>query len=131
MFASHAQGQLLAQVRPSVVTPVTLFTASQLAAEITLITACIIAGGTSPTDIELYHDETGTTYDNTNIIVQSTRTALTQDTIIFQAQHPGSGIMLRPGDSLGGAALVTINNVVFSVYGITQAIAERMGSRNE
>ncbi len=129
MNLTHAQGQLLAQVRPGVATAVNLFTADQLGVEITLILACIVPGGTSPNAVKIYHDVDGTTYDTTNVLIHSTRTELTQDTVLFQAQHPGSGILLRPGDSLGCEA-ATANNVVFSVYGISEHVAERFGSKN-
>lgn len=120
----HAQGELLAQVRPSVLTAVTLFEALQLRVEVTLILVCIDSDGPASTTVSLYHDVNGTTFDDTNIIDRQTRTQLTQDSKMFQAQHPGSGIFLAPGDSLG-VAVGDIDDVVISVYGITENIAMR------
>ena len=116
----HAQGELLAQIRPAGTTAVTLFEALQLRVEITLILACIDSDGPATTTVALYHDVNGTTYADTNIIDRQTRTQLTQDSKMFQAQHPGSGLFLAPGDSLG-VAVGDADDVVISVYGITES----------
>lgn len=125
MSLAHAQGQLLAQVRPSVATPVTLFIADQLRVEITLIIACLTPGATTPLEVRLYHDSDGVAYDNNSIILHEQRLALIQKSILFQAQHPGSGIMVAPGGALGVMTAVA-NEVNFMVYGITESIAERV-----
>ncbi len=127
MFAPYALGERLAQVRPSVTTAVNLITASQLRIEIMLITACLIPGATTPLNVTLYHDDDGVVYDNDSIFTFETRIALTQNSILFQAPAPGSGILLKPGGSLGVQTSVA-NDVNFMVYGITQAVAERMRS---
>jgi hypothetical protein len=121
MLISHAQGELLAQVRPGVTTPVTLFQASKLRVEVVLI---LLALDTGTADISLYHDDTGTTYTNSNRIALMTRTLLL-DPRIFQAQHPGSGIMIKPSGSLGIATSVA-SVLTASVYGITESIADRI-----
>lgn len=118
---THASGELLAQVRPSVTTAVEIFTAT-LRTEITLILVCIDSDGPASTTVALYHDVGGTTYADTNIIDRQTRTQLTQDSKMFQAQHPGSGIHLAPSDSLG-AMVGDADDVVISVYGITENVA--------
>lgn len=122
MRGGHAQGELLAQLRPSVTTPVILFTAT-LRTEITLIIACIDSNGPSSTTVSVYHDVGGLVFDDTNIIVRQTRSALTQGSNVFQANHAGSGIHLAPGDSIGVAA-GEADDVTFSLYGITESIAE-------
>lgn len=116
----HAQGELLAQIRPDGTSAVTLFEALQLRVEVTLILVCIDSDGPSTTTVALYHDVGGTTYADTNIIDRQTRTQLTQDSKMFQAQHPGSGIFLAPGDSLG-VAVGDADDVVVSVYGISES----------
>jgi hypothetical protein len=123
-MVGHAQGELLAQVRPSVTTAVTLFAAQGLRAEITLITVAIDPGETLSTagqmDVELFQDDDGTTFDDTTRIMAETRLQMLQDSIFFQAQHPGSGIHLKPGGALG-VAIADANDAVISVYGITES----------
>lgn len=129
---SHGQGELLVQIRPGVTTPVTAYTADQLRTEITLITAAIdpaaVLSTVGQTDIAIYHDDDGTTYDQTTIILSETRLQLLQDSIVFQAQHPGSGIHLLPTGTLG-VETADANDVTFSIYGITETRAERVVGR--
>lgn len=121
---THAQGELLAQLRPSGTGAVTLFKAGELRAEITLIIAAVREGGSS-TEVRLYHDDSGNdVYGDDTIILGETKVETDQDNI-FQAQHPGSGIHIKPNGSLG----VSVNDadeVNFSVYGITETLAERV-----
>lgn len=120
---SHAQGELLAQGRPNSTSPVTIFQAGELRVEITLVIAAIREGGSS-TEIFVYHDDDGTTYNDDTIIASDAK--IEDDTdVIFQAQHPGSGIMIKPGGSLG-VKVSAAGEVNFSVYGITEVIAERV-----
>lgn len=129
---SHAQGELLAQVRPGVITPVTAFTAGELRVEITLILCTIdpaaVLSTAGQTDVALYHDDDGTTYDQTTIILSETRLQLLQENTLFQAQHPGSGIMVKPGGSLG-VEIADADDVTFSFYGITETLADRVINR--
>lgn len=118
---SHAQGELLAQVRPLVGSVAEVFKAMELRTEITLITA-VVTGSTSRA-IELHQDVGGSVYDNTNAILRAEMTDAT-DGIVFQAQHPGSGIHLAPGDTLGLA--VPADTVTVSIYGITETLADRV-----
>jgi hypothetical protein len=64
-----AQGELLAQVNPAVTTAVTLFTASELRIEAVLLTATFVTGSTGTIDVELYHDDDGTTYNGSTIVL--------------------------------------------------------------
>lgn len=125
---THAQGSLLAQVRPSVLTVVPAFIASNLRTEITLITAAINSTGSAQVDVALYHDDAGTTLNLDNLILHDTRLRLLQTPILFQAQHPGSGIMMAPGGSIG-VQTFEINSVTFSIYGVTESLAERVTGR--
>lgn len=122
--ALHASGELLAQVRPAVTTAVTLFTAGTLRTEVTLLIAAVTPGSGNNIAVEIYHDDDGTTYDNTTLIGTITNAESAEDTV-FQAQHPGSGIHIKPGGSLG-VKISTANAVNFSVYGITETTAERI-----
>ena len=120
----HASGQLLGQTLPSVTTPVTLFSnISELHVEVTLLIAAIVSGAADSVNISLYHDDKGSTYDNTTLI-GTVRRAAGDDDVVFQANHAGSGIMVKPGGSIGVATNVA-SNVNFTAYGVTQAAAER------
>jgi hypothetical protein len=125
---SHAQGELLAQVRPGVTTVVPAYIADQLRTEITLITCAINSGGSASVDVALYHDDEGTTLNLDNLLSHETRLRLLQDNILFQSQHPGSGIMIKPGGSLG-VQTFEIDSVTFSIYGITETLSERVSGR--
>lgn len=131
---SHGQGELLAQVRPGVTTPVVAFTAGQLRAEITLIKCVIdpaaVLSTAGQTDIALYHDDDGgSTFDQTTIIESETRLQLLQGTILFQAQHPGSGYHIKPGGQIA-VEVADADDVTFSFYGITETRAERVMGRS-
>jgi|Cruoilmetagenom7_1024161.scaffolds.fasta_scaffold218810_2 hypothetical protein len=119
---SHAQGELLAQVRPGVTTPITLFAADELRVEITLVLAVVTAGTVA---IDFFHDDDGTTYDNTTIIGAISKAKAGEPIGAFQAQHPGSGIMIKPGGSLG-VQIDSADDATISVYGVTETLAERV-----
>ena len=123
---THAQGELLAQIRPGVTTPVVAFTGSELRTEIILIQAVIdpLAGPTQ-TDIAIYHDDSGgSTFDQSTIIWSETRLQLLQEPTVIQAQHPGSGIHVKPGGQIA-VQTADADDVTFSIYGITETLAER------
>jgi hypothetical protein len=127
---SHAMGELLAQIRPGVTTPVVAFTGSELRTEITLILATIdptvVLGTVGQTDIAMYQDDSGgSTFDQTTIIFSETRLQLLQENIVFQSRHPGSGIFVSPGGELA-VEIADANDVTFSIYGITETLAERV-----
>jgi len=125
-FGSHAQGQLLAQLLPSGTSAVTLFSvaATGLRTEITLLLGVIIPGTGGSIQIDVYHDDDGTTFDNTTLIA-SIQKADNGPELLFQAQHPGSGIMVAPGGAIG-VKISTASVVNFSAYGITETLAERV-----
>jgi hypothetical protein len=123
---SHAQGQLLAQLIPGGTSAVNLYTAGNLRTEITLLIAVIHSGTAGQIEIEFYHDDDGTTYDNTTLI-GSIQKADNAEGLSFQAQHPGSGILIARGGSLG-VKISTASVVTISVYGITETLAERVRS---
>lgn len=130
---SHAQGELLAQIRPADALANLAFTASELRAEITLITCAIdpvaVLTTAGQTDVALYHDDSGGgTYNQTTLVLSETRLQLLQENILFQAQHPGSGILVQPGGQLA-VQTADANDVTFSIYGITETRAERVIGR--
>jgi hypothetical protein len=123
-------GELLAQIRPGVTTPLLAFTGSELRTEITLILATIDPAAVLTTlgqvDIALYHDDAGgSTFDQTTIIFSETRLQLLQENIVFQAQHPGSGIHIKPNGEIA-VQTTDATDVTFSLYGITETLAERV-----
>lgn len=123
----YASGELLAQLRPSGTTAVTLLTADQLRIEVTLLVSAAIAG-TSGVDVEIYHDDDGTTYNNDTLIYKSSRTAGGSN-FLFWSQAPGGGIIIKPGGSLG-VKIDSANAINFSVYGITEQLAGRVRGLN-
>jgi hypothetical protein len=125
---SHAQGELLAQINPGVITPVLLYQqpagVQGLRTEVTLIEVCIFA----PVIVTLYHDDDGVIYDPTTALFCRNYTAIPTQVDrhpYFQAQHPGSGIMIQPGGSLGIEVSVA-GNANINVYGVTETLAERV-----
>ncbi len=132
--AAFSEGQLLAQLRPSVTTAVQAYKVAVapqgLRTEITLIKAPVLTGSAV---ISLYHDDSGNdVYDATTLICEITRSAAPAsplDTILFQAQSVGSGIFVKPGGSLAVQVSVA-NEANFSIYGITETLAaERVRPR--
>ena len=120
----HAQGELLAQVRPGVTTAVELFKAGNLRVEITLILGTAIEGAAA-TSLALYHDDSGNDVYSDDTIIHTLSKQANDSDLIFQAQHPGSGIMLKAGGSLG-VKIGTANNINFSVYGHSEVLADRV-----
>lgn len=130
---THAQGQLLAQVRPADALANLAFTGSNLRTEITLILCVldplVVLATAGQTDIAVYHDDAGgSTFDQSTIIMSETRLQLLQENILFQAQHPGSGIMISPGGQIA-VQTADADDVTFSIYGITESLAERVTGR--
>jgi len=117
---NFAAGSLLAQVKPAVTTAVTLYTAV-LRTEITLFLAVVIPGSAGNIDIDIYHDDDGTTYDDSTLI-GSIQRADNADGLTFQAQCPGSGIMIARGGTIG-VKISTADDINFSMYGITESLA--------
>lgn len=115
----YAIGSRLAQIRPGDTNIATAFTAT-LDTEITLITVTASAGAAST--FRIYHVDEGGTASVTNVLFWNVAVAA-DETFIFQAQAPGTGIQLARGDFLAvraGAA----DNVTFNVYGVTETLAE-------
>ena len=120
MFAA---GQLMGRVLPSVTTPVTLFTAS-VATEITMVVFAMTSGAPASVKYALYHDQNGTTYDNTTVIGigEATDTLFTfSPGAAFLSHGVGSGIHMLPGESLG-VEIDSASAINVTAYGITAHI---------
>lgn len=129
MGVSHAMGELLAQVRPGVTTPVLAYEGGGLRTEITLILAVVdplvVLNTVGQTDIAIYQDDDGgSTFDQSTIIWSETRLQLLQEPDVWNARHPGSGIHVKPGGQIAVQS-ADADDVTFSIYGITETRAER------
>jgi len=131
MQVSHAQGQLLGRVTPGVTTPVQLYKAGELRTEITLIlVAQAPLAGAATSSLVIFHDDSGSdVYDITTVVMADSFDKNTApSTPWFQSQHPGSGLMIAPNGSIA-VQTSTIDETVFTCYGITETLAERMRGR--
>jgi hypothetical protein len=128
--AGFAQGQLLAQVRPSVTTPVAAFTvpASPAGLRVEIMSICVFVATAGNKDIVIYHDDEGLTFDSTTAIIGVQRASF-GDPVAFAARTQGGGIHIKPGGTI--AVQSSVADVVnFSLYGITETIAvERIRPR--
>lgn len=121
MIGAHNQPEQLAQVRPGVTSAIELLGTRDMRVEITLITAANVGSGTVIAHV--YHDDDGATYDATTMIIHKQIGAHDSE-ILFQAQHPGSGIPIRKDGTLG-IELDGANDCTITVYGVTENIAVR------
>ena len=113
---SFASGQLLAQSRPANTSAATAFTAS-VRTEITSVVICNTTG--SAATFSLYHDDDGTTFDQTTALVYAAAISA-NTTITVGAEGDGAGIHLTPGGSIGVQS-GTSSALTFSIYGVTQS----------
>ena len=111
---TFAAGLQLVQSRPANTSTATAFTATKQ----TEITRIIIANTTaSATTFSLYHDDDGTTYDQTTAIVYSA--ALAANTTQFiDGFGAGGGLMVKKSGTLGIQS-GTASACTFTVYGVT------------
>ena len=117
MAESYAPGFLLAQSRPSNTTAATLYTAGMK----TEVTRIIIANTTgSAATFRLFHDDDGTTMDETTALIWDNSIA-TANYVDIQAYLDGAGITIAAGGSLGIRS-GTGNALTFSAYGIVSCV---------
>jgi hypothetical protein len=114
---SFASGELLAQSRPAGTTAVSAFTAS-LHTEITLIVICNTTG--SAANVSIFHDDVGSTFDQTTAIYY-VKAVPANDTIFIRAEA-GAGLHMSVDGQIG-IQTATGSALTFSIYGITEAIA--------
>lgn len=119
MIGAHAQNEQLAQVRPAGITAVELLGVRDNRIEITLIT--ISNHGAGNVVIQIYHDDDGSTWTDDTEIFHRSLNANTSE-IVFQAQHPGSGIGVKKDGTLG-VAVNSANDSTITVYGVSENIA--------
>lgn len=108
-------GGLLAQSRPGTTTAATLFTAT-LRTEIKKMVVCNTGAGTGAYSI--YHDDDGTTYDQTTALFYS-KSLAANTTDVINAEDYAGGISVSAGGSIG-IQTATASAMTFSFYGTTQ-----------
>lgn len=115
---SFSSGEQLAQSRPSGTTATSIYTAS-LVTEITSICICNTTG--SAAAFSIYHDDDGSTFDQTTALHYS-QTIAGNSTEYISSNSVGAGLMIRADGQLG-VQTDTANALTFTVYGITEEIA--------
>lgn len=108
---TFAKGSQLAQVRPAVTTPVALLDAPAKV-EVTRIFICNTTG--SAVDVSLFHDDDGSTYDQSTALIYQDSLAANESRIIDL--EIDAGIVVDIAGSLG-CQVGTANAVNFTVYG--------------
>ena len=113
----NASGQQIAQSRPSDTSAVSVYTASILT-EITKIVICNTTG--SGATFRIFHDDDGSTFDQTTALYYDTAIGANATTVI-DAQ-PNSGLMVRNGGQIAVRS-GTGNALNFTLYGVTANLA--------
>ena len=116
MFASGSQ---LAQSRPSGTSATSIFTAT-LPTEITRIVICNTTG--SAANYSLYHDDNGSTFDQTSALFYTVSLAANSTQNIELT--PGSGLMVSKDGQIAFQA-GTGNALTCTIYGVTASIGGR------
>ena len=111
-----AQGSQLAQTRPSGTTAGAAFTAS-IQTEITRIFITNTTG--SGATFSIYHDDDGTTYDQTTALFYGV--SIPANTTTEFSCNPGAGIQIRADGKLAVQSN-TGSALTFSIYGITAQV---------
>ncbi len=114
---SFAAGSQLAQSRPAGTSAVSAFTAS-VATEITRI---VIANTTSSSaNASLFHDDNGSTFDQTTALLYAVAIPANSTTII-ESSGLGSGFHMA-ADGQIGVQTGTGSALTFTIYGITEIV---------
>ena len=116
---SFASGSQLAQSRPSGTSAVSVFTADMVT-EITLIVVCNTTG--SAAAFSIFHDDDGSTFDQTTAL-HYTQTIAANDTVYITSDAVGAGLFVAINGQIG-VQTDTSNALTFSIYGITENIAQ-------
>ena len=113
-----AKGTQLAQIRLGTATAATAFSAT-LHTEVTSIWICNTTS--SAAKFGIFHDEDGTTFDQTTALHYQ-QTIAGNTTVRFEYNSQGAGVALIPSAALG-IETDTASALTFSVYGITEDLA--------
>lgn len=110
-----ASGFQVAQSRPSGTSAVSAYTAS-LRTEISLVNVCNTTS--SPANFSLYHDDDGSTFDETSALHYA-QLVPANTTVRIEFNAAGGGLMVSEDGQIGVQTSVA-NALTFSIYGITQ-----------
>jgi len=113
-----AAGSQLAQSRPSGTTATSIFTAS-IVTEISLIVVCNTTA--SSADFSIYHDDDGSTADQTTALFYAVPVA-GNTTVTISSDSIGAGLQMAATAQLSVQTSVA-NALTFTVYGVTEEIA--------
>lgn len=116
---SFSSGEQLAQSRPAGTSAVSLFTAS-IVTEITSLCICNTTGSASK--FSVYHDDDGSTFDETTAL-HWTQTIPADSTVYISSNSVGAGFMVKASGQIG-VQTDTGSALTFTLYGITENIAE-------
>lgn len=117
-----AAGSQLVQSRPSGTTATSVYTAS-LATEISLIVVCNTTASNS--DFSLYHDDDGSTFDQTSALFYAVPVA-GNTTVTISSDSIGAGLQVAASGQIAVQTSVA-NALTFTIYGTTEDIASHVG----
>lgn len=112
-----AAGSQLAQNRPSGTTAVSAFTAS-LRTEVTAI--WIANTSAAAAEYSLYHDDDGSTFDQTTALAYSV-VIPANSTVLITADQLGGGIAVSKDGQIG-IQTDTSNALTFTLYGVVEQV---------
>ena len=114
----HAKGSQISQIRPADANNATAYTAT-IATEVTSIKVCNTSGSSS--SFRLFHDDDGTTFDETSALYWDEAVPANATIEIF-SDIPSGGIAIAIGGSLGVRS-ADANALTFTMYGVTADLA--------
>lgn len=114
----NVSGFQIAQARPGT-SPTSVFTAS-IATEITKIVICNTTGAAA--NATLYHDDNGSTFDQTTALLYA-KSIPANDYLIIDAQAGSGGVSVQKNGQLAVQS-GTSNALTFTFYGRTANLAE-------
>ena len=117
---NFASGSQLSQIRPSATTAENAYTAA-IHTEVSRIIICNTTG--TPANFSLYHDDDGSTFDESTAIYEE-KPVPANDSIEIKSEATGSGLMVSVGGQVGIKS-GTANALTFSIYGTTANIASK------
>lgn len=121
---NFASGFQIAQSRPSGTSAVSIYTASMVT-EVTRVVICNTTA--SAADFSLYHDDDGSTFDQTSAL-HYTQVVPPFSTVSIGAGSVGGGLMVTANGQIG-VQTSTANALTFTLYGVTQEVSLPRGSR--
>lgn len=119
-----AAGSQLAQINPSNTNSRTLFSPS-VRTEVTQLVIANVTG--SAATFGIYHDDDGTTYDDSTALYKAISIAANSTVTITADGGPGTGFIVGVGGSIGIESSVA-DALTFTAYGVTEDVAPSYGA---